>query len=70
MEVGDQRIVRVQLYDSATDLANPDWSGIGDFSVGSSFLSLPEASRSSSAVTNAVPTVEEVDARFYRVVKP
>ena len=67
---GDPQLTDSVRLEAATTLANPDWSGVGDFSVGSSFLSLPEASRSSSAVTNAVPTVGEGGARFYRVVRP
>ena len=43
---------------------------LGSFSVGSAFLSVPEADRASVVLTNSVAPAGGGDARFYRVVKP
>lgn len=57
--------------ESATDLANPNWARLGSsFRVGSAFLSVPAAERSSAAMTNNVTPAGSGEVRFYRVVRP
>lgn len=67
---GDPQSTDIVRLEVATDLANPNWSKIDDFSVGSAFLSVQEPCRKSAAVTNSVPTDGSDTVRFYRIVKP